>query len=419
MRAPLTLATALAVAGGLSGAVVRVTSVRSWPMTESTRIVVEVSGEFEYRYERIPNPDRVFFDISQSRPSFDGKRIYNQAVDDRFFKRVRVAETAPDVTRVVIELREGVEFTASRMSNPPRLVVELRRAAQPAAAPPPAVTPEVKPESVAPAAAPPKPEPAKPKPAEVAKPATRLSDGKASMIRALGLKLSRVVIDPGHGGHDQGTAGARGLIEKDLVLDLAQRLGKMIQERMGAEVVYTRTDDTFVPLEARTELANEKKADLFLSLHANWSTSARIAGVETFYVNFTTSRDALDVAARENASSQKSISELEDVLKKITRQEKIEESRELAGRLQTALYSTSARYIPGSRNRGVKKAPFVVLIGAKMPSVLVEVGFLSNAREEMQLKRPDHRQRVAEALYRGISRYADGLSHFQVAKAKE
>ena len=253
------------------------------------------------------------------------------------------------------------------------------------------------------------------KPPAPPKAATRTADGKNSLIRALGLKINRVVIDPGHGGNDQGTVGPRGLVEKDLVLDVAQRLGKLIEQQMGSEVIYTRTDDTFVPLEGRTALANEKKADLFISIHANNSPLARIAGVETFYLNFTTSRDALDVAARENASSQKSIHELQDVLQKITLQNKVEESKELAGRMQSALYTFSARYNPGIRNRGVKKAPFVVLIGATMPSVLVEIGFISNTREESMFKKSDHRQRVAEALYRGMARYAGSLSQFQVA----
>ena len=228
-----------------------------------------------------------------------------------------------------------------------------------------------------------------------------------------------MVIDPGHGGHDQGTVGKRGLMEKELVLDVGRRLGRLIEQQIGCEVVYTRSDDTFVPLEGRTALANDKRADLFISLHANSSPYPRIAGVETFYLNFTTARDALDVAARENASSQKSISELQDLLQRIARQEKIDESKELAGRIQSTMFTFSSRYNPGIRNRGVKKAPFVVLVGAQMPSVLVEIGFLSNSREETLLKRPDHRQRVAEALLRGISRYAQGLSHFQMAQATQ
>jgi N-acetylmuramoyl-L-alanine amidase len=250
---------------------------------------------------------------------------------------------------------------------------------------------------------------------EQAKSARHTSTGESSLTRALGLKINRVVIDPGHGGQDQGTMGPKGLLEKDLVLDVALRLGKLIEERLGAEVIYTRTDDTFVPLEGRTELANEKKADLFLSIHANSSPATHVSGIETYYLNFTDSKDALDVAARENASSQKSVFELRDLIQKITLHDKLEESREFAGRIQSALYAFSLRSFPGEKNRGVRKAPFVVLIGANMPSVLAEIGFLSNPKEETLLKKNDYRQKLAEALYRGVSRYAESLSHFQMA----
>jgi N-acetylmuramoyl-L-alanine amidase len=254
-----------------------------------------------------------------------------------------------------------------------------------------------------------------PVPGEFSKAAKRTSTGGSSLTRALGLKIGRIVIDAGHGGHDHGTESSHGLLEKDLVLDIAQRVGKLVEDRLNAEVIYTRSDDTFVPLEGRTAIANQKKADLFLSIHANSSPYPRIAGVETFYLNFTDSRDALDVAARENASSQKSIFELQDIIQKITLHEKLDESREFASRVQAALFSFSARNVPGERNRGVKKAPFVVLIGANMPSVLAEIGFISNPREEAQLKKPDYRQKLAESLYRGIAKYAEGLSHFQLA----
>jgi N-acetylmuramoyl-L-alanine amidase len=199
------------------------------------------------------------------------------------------------------------------------------------------------------------------------------------------------------------------------VLDVAQRLGALIEDRLGAEVIYTRTDDTYIPLEGRTALANEKKADLFLSVHANSSPLPHIAGVETFYLNISGTKDALDVAARENASSQKSIFELTDLLQKIAKYDKSEESREFAGRIQNALYAFSARNVPGSKNRGIKSAPFVVLIGANMPSILAEIGFLSDPKEEALLKKPDYRQKLADALCRGVSRYAESLSHFQVA----
>jgi N-acetylmuramoyl-L-alanine amidase len=273
-------------------------------------------------------------------------------------------------------------------------------AAKPAAGKPVVIAPQ----ATAPAA-----------PEEIASAARHTSSGQNSLIRALGLKINRVVIDPGHGGHDNGTEGPKGLLEKDLVLDVSQRLGKLIEDRMAAEVIYTRTDDTFIPLEGRTALANEKKADLFLSIHANSSSIPKIAGVETFYLNITGTRDALDLAARENASAQKSIFELQDIIKKITLHDKSEESLEFAKRIQAAMFSFSAKSIPASRDRGVKSAPFVVLIGANMPSVLAEIGFLSNAREEALLKKSDYRDKLAEALYKGIERYATGLSHFQVA----
>ena len=225
-----------------------------------------------------------------------------------------------------------------------------------------------------------------------------------------------VVIDPGHGGHDEGTQGPKGLLEKDLVLDVAMRLGKLIEDRMGAEVIYTRSDDTFVPLEGRTALANDKKADLFLSIHANSSPTPHVTGVETYYLNFTDSKDAIDVASRENASSQKSVFELRDIIERISAHDKAEESRDFASRIQTALFAFSSKTFTAERNRGVRKAPFVVLIGASMPSVLVEIGFLSNSREEALLSKPEYRQKLAEALFRGLTKYAEGLSHFQVAE---
>ena len=251
---------------------------------------------------------------------------------------------------------------------------------------------------------------------ETALPARRNSVGGRSMIRVLGLKVGRIVLDPGHGGHDTGTVGPEGLREKDLVLDVAKRLGALIEERLGSEVIYTRTDDTFVSLERRTEIANEAKADLFLSIHANSSTLHSVAGVETYYLNFTTSKAALEVAARENAGSQKTIYELQDLLEKIALKDKVEESREFATRIQSALFSASAKGDPRARDRGIRKAPFVVLIGATMPSVLSEIGFISNAHDESIMKRAEYRDRLAEALYKGLAGYANTLSHFQVAQ---
>jgi N-acetylmuramoyl-L-alanine amidase len=463
-----------------------VTAIRNWSLAGVTRVAIEVSGDFQYLSDRLHNPERIYFDILNARPRIDSRRIYSQDVNDKLVLRIRAAETNPGVTRVVLELSAGVDVSVSQLSNPNRLMIELRGGTPAIPTDPPPFSlpapPPVKPPSIsapsikadlpgvaAPVVRPPvrttkasapgipvaasikedvakevlapvpelpretarppviKTEPpvpvarpaAPPSPptfAEFGKAARHTSSGKSSLTRALGLKVARVVIDPGHGGHDQGTQGPKGLVEKELVLDVALRVGKLIEEQMNAEVIYTRSEDTFIPLEGRTALANEKKADLFLSIHANSSSFTRIAGVETFYLNFTDSKDALDVAARENASSQKSIFELQDIIQKITMHEKLDESKEFAGRIQTALYSLSARNNPAQKNRGIKKAPFVVLIGANMPSVLAEIGFVSNPREEALLKRADYRQKLANSLYRGISKYAEGLSHFQMAQ---
>jgi N-acetylmuramoyl-L-alanine amidase len=239
--------------------------------------------------------------------------------------------------------------------------------------------------------------------------------GNRSLIRALGLKIGKIVIDPGHGGHDTGTIGPNGLEEKDLVLDVSRRLGKLLEGRMGADVVYTRSDDTFIPLETRTSIANQEQADLFVSVHANSSHDEDARGVETYYLNFTSSSEALDVAARENSASEKSIHELQDLVKKIALKEKIEESHEFASDVQKALHSGLAAKSPGIRDRGVKKAPFVVLIGANMPSILAEISFISNPGDERRLQSAEYRQRIAESLYRGISKYVGGLSGVKVA----
>lgn len=231
-------------------------------------------------------------------------------------------------------------------------------------------------------------------------------DGQHSLTRALGLKIGRIVIDPGHGGHDTGTIGPTGLMEKDLCLDVALRVGKIIQQHLpSAEVVFTRDDDTFIPLERRTEIANQAKADLFISIHANSSQDRQARGIETYYLNLTGSSDAMEVASRENALSGNAVHDLQDIVAKIARNEKIEESKDLAAIVQDSLAKRMESFNRGDRNRGVRKAPFVVLIGADMPSVLAEISFISNPSDEQWLKKPENRQRVADGLYHGIESY--------------
>jgi N-acetylmuramoyl-L-alanine amidase len=235
------------------------------------------------------------------------------------------------------------------------------------------------------------------------------------LTRALGLKIGRIVIDAGHGGHDTGTIGPTGLMEKDLCLDVALRLGKIIQQKLpGADIVFTRSDDTFIPLEDRTRIANEAKADLFISIHANSSPDHGARGIETYYLNMKGSAEAMAVAARENSVSQQGIHDLEEVVKKIARTEKIDESRELAEDVQDSLSKRIQKTAKPVKNRGVRKAPFVVLIGADMPSILTEISFLSNAADEQLLKKPEYRQRVAEGLYQGVSDYLQSLNSMTV-----
>jgi len=456
-----------------------VTAVRFWSLGNVTRIAVETDGDFSVKSDHLDNPERLFFDLAGTKPTLSNKSMTVIPVSDHFVKQIRVAEPQRNTTRVVLDLASSVKATTSRLDNPDRLIIELhgaggsetaeppapkpaehrqfvppprvpfpgtqskhpqeawleappvlraQRQQPPAAAaalayrvppvvsPPPTTTALAKP-SAPPVTAPPVASTTVvPAPVENALPAKRNTSGDRSMIRVLGLKVGRIVLDAGHGGHDTGTIGAEGLREKDLVLDVAKRLGALIEDRMGSEVVYTRSDDTFIPLERRTEIANEAKADLFLSIHANSSPLRTAAGVETYYLNFTTSKTALEVAARENAGSQKTIYELQDLLEKIALKDKVEESREFATRIQTALYSLSARTNTHAKDRGVKKAPFVVLIGASMPSVLAEIGFISNAHDESTMRREEYRDRIAEALYKGLSSYASTLSHFQVAQ---
>ncbi len=208
-------------------------------------------------------------------------------------------------------------------------------------------------------------------------------------------------------------------MEKDLCLDVALRLGALIEQKLpSAEVVYTRKDDTFVALEDRTALANQAKADLFISIHANSSHDHDARGIETYYLNFATSAESMEVATRENALSQSSLHDLQDIIKKIARNEKIEESKELANDIQDSLSHRLQLVSQEERNRGVKKAPFIVLIGANMPSVLSEISFISNPSDERLLKKTDQRQRVADGLYRGIATYLDNLNSLSLNKSR-
>jgi len=432
---------------------VRVKSLEYNSLDEYTRIIVDLEKDVRFEAQRIADPDRIFFDLENTQLSQDliGK---NLDVDDAFIKKIRIAQFKPGKSRIVVETASPVAYNASLLLSPPRLVIDIHsldiksdasaaesdddrsiKALSPgkirtstrngvkrvvveaddteADDPHPPLSRAKASSHSTPVR---KPRASSTKAMRESQPT---SDGDRSLIRALGLKIGKIVIDPGHGGHDTGTIGPHGLLEKDLVLDVSRRLSKLLQSRLGADVVLTRRDDTFIPLETRTAIANQEQADLFVSVHANSSHDPDARGVETYYLNFTSSPEALDVAARENAASDKSIHELQDLVKKIALKEKIEESREFASDIQDSLHSSLSSKSPGIRDRGVKKAPFVVLIGANMPSILAEISFLSNPSDERRLKTADFRQRIAESLYRGIARYANGLGGINVASRLE
>jgi N-acetylmuramoyl-L-alanine amidase len=522
-----------------SGQPVLVTGIRHWSTPIYTRVAIDLSGEVSYEAARVPNPDRIYFDLHGARlaQSMVGRAV--DVTDDGYLHRVRAAQYAADSTRVVLDVSHVSEYSAFLLPNPWRLIIDIHgaaangavlfaqktdtnadtnpapladapavrsaagtkrmsaasssqqdvaslsnaptrvkathhpttgpiaasvhgttRAAQPnelealdpvpamhtdpSAAPPSAAAAITNPTAakrarhkpsaireaapgdaqMAANAMPPAPAPgisraplAPEIPAAGVHEAIPTSTGERSLVRALGLKIGRIVIDAGHGGHDSGTLGPGGIQEKDVVLDVALRLGRLLKQRLGADVIYTRSDDTFIPLETRTAIANKAQADLFISVHANSSSDPSARGVEVYYLNFTTSPEALEVAARENAVSDQSIYQLSDLVKKITLKDKIDESHEFAADVENALYSGLEQGNAGLKDRGVKKAPFVVLIGANMPSILAEISFLTNPDDARQLRDPNYRERIAESLYRGVSRYVSGLSGMRIAQA--
>ncbi len=431
----------LAYSAASPGRAPRLRRIATSAAADSTRVTIDLEDLVQYASARIRNPDRIFFDLHAARltPELARQNIH---VEGDLLSAVRVAQNQAGVVRVVLNVNGVKDYTASLLTNPPQLVIDLYPDSRGAAvrtakakrnAPQaPIEEPNVNAtaardersnvQNVSTAAGGKSRKNAKSigaKPAAADRPdliqpanaALPTRDGQSTLTRTLGLKIGRIVIDPGHGGHDTGTIGPTGLMEKDLCLDVALRLGKIIQQRLpGAEVVYTRSDDTFIPLEERTRIANESRADLFISIHANSSHDHAARGIETYYLNLKGSPDAMEVAARENATAQESIHDLEDIVKKIARSEKIDESREFAADIQESLAKRIQKMTKTVKDRGVRKAPFVVLVGADMPSILTEISFLSNPADEQLLKKPEHRQRVAEGLYQGVASYLQSLN---------
>ena len=335
-----------------------------------TRVVLDIDGPVDFTQNRISNPDRLYFDLKNC--SLSKKTKSSLTIDDGILKTVRMAQFKKDTVRVVFDIKRFKNFYAFMLEKPYRLVIDVYVQSSN-------------------------------KPAETARKKKKIFTEKNPY------KIRTVVIDAGHGGKDPGAIGKRGLREKDITLYVAKRLGKILKARHGVKIVYTRTRDVFVPLNERTEIANSRKADLFISVHTNASKKRNTRGIETYFLNWTNNREALKVAARENRISVKKMQKIQNglqmILQDLARNSKREESLRLAHSVQNAMVNSLKKDYSKIENLGVKYALFYVLVGAEMPSVLVEISFISNREEEKRLSRNSYKNRIAEAIARGVNDY--------------
>jgi N-acetylmuramoyl-L-alanine amidase len=359
-----------------------VSAIRHWSSADSSTVVIDLQDQVQYEAHRLANPERIYFDLFDTRLADDlsNKKI---EIGDALVQRVRVAQPVHGITRVVLETKGASNFSVSMESNPSRLIVELRKIGAAPAQRTKIELPAPDEKSI---------ETAKPKPLPI-------------------VPKMKIVLDAGHGGWDLGTVGREGLMEKDLALDIVRRVGRLAENRLGADVIYTRTDDDFVPLEKRAEIANLAKADLFLSVHANYSDVASARGVETYYTNTYSSVKAR-LADDETDPAVQTIDWTH-----VDIREKVLGSHRFAADVQHALYSTLSSKNPDLPNRGVKEAQYVVLTGTTMPAVLAEVSFVSSPTDENNLRNAAYRQQIADALCQAISRYVQESGRTKLASA--
>ncbi len=336
-----------------------------------TRVVLDMDGAVEYTQNRIAQPDRLYFDLSNCSVSKRAKAPL--AINDGTLKMVRISQFNKNNVRLVLELDRMDKFSSFMLEHPNRLVIDVYNPGQPVS---------------------------------TIKPGKGI---KKKPVRKNFNKIRTVVIDPGHGGKDPGAVGPGGLQEKDITLYVAKKLGKIIRKKHNVDIIYTRNRDVFVPLNDRTEIANSKKADLFISIHVNASKKRSARGIETYFLNWTNNREAMRVAARENKITVKKMKKVQDglqmILQDLARNNKREESMRLAHSVQSAMVNTLKTKYSKIEDLGVKYALFYVLVGAEMPSILVEVSFISNRAEEKRLARTTYRNKIAEAIAKGINSY--------------
>jgi N-acetylmuramoyl-L-alanine amidase len=408
-------AQALAVPGKAKPAEA-IRSIRHWSEGAYTRIVIDQSGPVTFQAQELKNPGRLVFDLMNARVD-SAMSKEPLPVNDGILKQVRASQYAPGIVRIVLDLESIKSYTAFPLHDPERLVIDVTgeggRGGETRGT---GTDSDADTQQDAESAADPKPEPHAAVPSTPKMPEETNSEGeKLSLSRQLGLKIKTIAIDAGHGGHDPGAIGRSGLKEKNITLDVAKRLAALVKERLGCTVVMTRNTDVFIPLEQRPFIAKSKGADLFVSIHVNANRKRQARGVETYIQSLRASdREAMATAARENAMSTKKLSELKSELDRIfadlTRDDKLEESLQLAHAVQGSLVDTMKPVQGHVVNLGVKRAFFYVLINTEMPSILAEVGFISNPEEEKLLKKDSYRQAVAEALYQGVKRYVDARS---------
>jgi N-acetylmuramoyl-L-alanine amidase len=389
----------------------QLTGIRREVLPDALRITLELEREATFREERLEGPPRVFVDLQNTRAV---EKLQDSTLNfsDDVVKQIRVGRQL-GATRVVLDLETGTRHSVYSLYNPYRVVIDVERAQRPSREPEPVGAPDPRKDPGAswtpqPAAA--------PLPEAPRAPAANRTGG-FSIARQLGLGISRVVIDAGHGGRDPG-ARVKGLNEADLTLDVATRLEKLLLAVPGVDVVMTRRTDVYIPLEERTAIANRAGADLFLSIHVNASRNTKARGIETYFLNFAPNPEAEAIAARENAGSSKTMHHLPDIVKAIAMNNKIDESRDFASLIQASMIDRLKRANRDARSLGVKQAPFVVLIGATMPSVLAEISFLTNRQEASLLRTAAYRQAIAEALFSGISKYQKSLKAAETVAAQ-
>jgi N-acetylmuramoyl-L-alanine amidase/putative methionine-R-sulfoxide reductase with GAF domain len=374
----------------------RVTGIRHWSSATSSTVVLDLEDQVQYEAHRLASPERIYFDLRDTQLTPEAAKSVD-VTGDALLNRVRVAQTVAGMTRVVLETRTDSNFSVSLEPNPYRLVIEVRKVGVSAKN---AV-------NLFPNA-----EAEKNRLAIVVPPPTK----EDLQLRARVPNKMRIVVDAGHGGWDLGTVGRRGLLEKDLVLEIAQRLGKLLESRLGAEVIYTRQDDNYIPLDDRAGIANQAQADLFVSVHANYSDLPSARGVETYYTNTFSAPGSKESGTSKTADANVTIgAKTNPLLSPADLHERIEQSRRLAASVQRSLYGTLVVQNPGLRDRGIKEAGFVVLTESAMPGILAEVSFVSSPTDEQKLRSDGYREQIAEALYKGIARYAASSKGIKVA----